>query len=87
MKRHNFAGGVKTHGQSDRWRAPGSIGSATEMSRVPKGKRMAGRHMRYTVYLPPETIGRLKEIAADVGLSQAETARMLRRPSASRSKT
>jgi hypothetical protein len=39
------------------------------------GKRMAGRHMRYTVYLAPETIGRLKEIAADVGLSQAETAR------------
>ena len=43
VKRHNFAGGVKTHGQSDRWRAPGSIGSATEMSRVPKGKRMPGR--------------------------------------------
>ena len=43
VKRNNFAGGVKTHGQSDRWRAPGSIGSATEMSRVPKGKRMAGR--------------------------------------------
>jgi large subunit ribosomal protein L3 len=43
VKRHKFAGGVKTHGQSDRWRAPGSIGSATEMSRVPKGKRMAGR--------------------------------------------
>ncbi len=43
VKRHHFAGGVKTHGQSDRWRAPGSIGSATEMSRVPKGKRMAGR--------------------------------------------
>lgn len=43
VKRHNFAGGVRTHGQSDRWRAPGSIGSATEMSRVPKGKAMAGR--------------------------------------------
>ena len=25
MKRHNFSGGPKTHGQSDRWRAPGSI--------------------------------------------------------------
>jgi large subunit ribosomal protein L3 len=43
VKRHNYAGGVKTHGQSDRWRAPGSIGSATEMARVPKGKTMAGR--------------------------------------------
>lgn len=44
VKRHHFAGGVKTHGQSDRLRAPGSIGSATEMARVPKGRRMAG-HM------------------------------------------
>lgn len=43
VKRHHFKGGVKTHGQSDRHRAPGSIGSATEMSRVPKGRRMAGR--------------------------------------------
>ena len=49
--------------------------SHQEASRATAGKRMAGRHMRYTVYLPPETIGRLKEIAADVGLSQAETAR------------
>lgn len=44
VRRHGFAGGVKTHGQSDRHRAPGSIGSATELSRVPKGQRMAG-HM------------------------------------------
>ncbi len=44
VKRHHFKGGVKTHGQSDRHRAPGSIGSATEMARVPKGRRMAG-HM------------------------------------------
>ena len=29
VKRHNFRGGPKTHGQSDRWRAPGSIGSGT----------------------------------------------------------
>lgn len=43
VKRHGFRGGVKTHGQSDRLRAPGSIGSATTMARVPKGKRMAGR--------------------------------------------
>lgn len=43
VKRHHFKGGVKTHGQSDRHRAPGSIGSATEMARVPKGRRMAGR--------------------------------------------
>jgi large subunit ribosomal protein L3 len=44
MKRHNFHGGPKTHGQSDRWRAPGSIGSGTTPGRVMKGMRMAG-HM------------------------------------------
>lgn len=44
MKRHNFRGGPKTHGQSDRWRAPGSIGSGTTPGRVLKGLKMAG-HM------------------------------------------
>jgi large subunit ribosomal protein L3 len=44
VKRHNFRGGPKTHGQSDRWRAPGSIGSGTTPGRVWKGMRMAG-HM------------------------------------------
>ena len=29
VKRHHFAGGPKTHGQSDRHRAPGSIGATT----------------------------------------------------------
>lgn len=44
VKRHHFAGGPKTHGQSDRHRAPGAIGSTTCPGRVYKGKRMAG-HM------------------------------------------
>ncbi len=44
IKRHHFRGGPKTHGQSDRWRAPGSIGSGTTPGRVMKGMRMAG-HM------------------------------------------
>jgi large subunit ribosomal protein L3 len=44
VKRHHFAGGPKTHGQSDRHRAPGSIGSTTTPGRVLKGMRMAG-HM------------------------------------------
>ncbi len=43
VRRHGFAGGPKTHGQSDRWRAPGSIGQTTTPGRVYKGKRMAGR--------------------------------------------
>ena len=44
VKRHHFAGGPKTHGQSDRHRAPGSIGATTSPGRVFKGMRMAG-HM------------------------------------------
>ena len=44
VKRHHFAGGPKTHGQSDRHRAPGSIGATTTPGRVFKGTRMAG-HM------------------------------------------
>jgi len=44
MKRHHFGGGPATHGQSDRARAPGSIGSTSTPGRVFKGMRMAG-HM------------------------------------------
>jgi large subunit ribosomal protein L3 len=44
VRRHHFHGGPKTHGQSDRHRAPGSIGSGTTPGRVYKGTRMAG-HM------------------------------------------
>ena len=43
VKRHGFSGGVRTHGQSDRQRAPGSIGASSYPSRVFKGQRMAGR--------------------------------------------
>jgi len=44
VKRYHFAGGPKTHGQSDRHRAPGSIGAGTSPGRVLKGLHMAG-HM------------------------------------------
>ncbi len=43
VKRHGFRGGPRTHGQSDRARAPGSIGSTSGMGRVIKGLKMAGR--------------------------------------------
>jgi large subunit ribosomal protein L3 len=43
VKRHSFRGGPKTHGQSDRWRAPGSVGAGSTPGRVFKGTRMAGR--------------------------------------------
>jgi large subunit ribosomal protein L3 len=50
VKRHGFRGGPKTHGQSDRLRAPGSVGQTTGISRVFKGKKMAGHmgNVRYT---------------------------------------
>ena len=44
VKRYHFAGGPKTHGQSDRHRAPGSRGSGTTPGRVYKGARGPG-HM------------------------------------------
>ena len=44
VKRWNFKGGPKTHGQSDRHRAPGSIGAGTSPGKVVKGKKMAGRY-------------------------------------------
>ncbi len=44
IKRHGFSGvGGTSHGQSDRERAPGSIGASSYPSRVFKGQRMAGR--------------------------------------------
>jgi large subunit ribosomal protein L3 len=47
VRRHHFKGGPKTHGQSDRLRAPGSVGASSYPSRTFKGQRMAG-HMGST---------------------------------------
>lgn len=49
VKRHHFRGGPRTHGQSDRERAPGSSGQTTTPGRVYKGKRMSGRMGHETV--------------------------------------
>lgn len=43
VKRHHFAGGPVTHGQSDRLRAPGSVGASSYPSRSYRGTRMGGR--------------------------------------------
>jgi large subunit ribosomal protein L3 len=43
IKRHNFSRQRKTHGQTDRERAPGSAGAGTSPGRTFKGKRSAGR--------------------------------------------
>lgn len=49
VKRYSFAGGPKTHGQSDRHRAVGSIGAGTDPGKVLKGKKMPGRMGSQTV--------------------------------------
>lgn len=60
VKRWHFAGGPKTHGQSDRQRAPGSIGLGTTPGRIFKGKKMAGRMGGDTV-----TVSNLIVVAVD----------------------
>ncbi|OGY68350.1 MAG: 50S ribosomal protein L3 [Candidatus Harrisonbacteria bacterium RIFCSPLOWO2_02_FULL_45_10c] len=57
VKRYSFAGGPKTHGQKNRYRAPGSIG-ATAPQRVIPGKKMGG-HMGMQQY----TIKNLKVVS------------------------
>src|SRR6185437_2803522 len=61
VKRHNFAGGPKTHGQSDRHRAPGSIGASATPSRVMKGLKMAGRMGNERVTVQNLTIVRVDQ--------------------------
>lgn len=63
VRRHNFKGGPATHGQSDRERAPGSIGQSATPGRVFKGKRMAGRMGSDTI-----TVKNLTVIEAGNGL-------------------
>ncbi|MPZ23990.1 MAG: 50S ribosomal protein L3 [Dehalococcoidia bacterium] len=60
VKRHNFRGGPKTHGQSDRHRAPGSIGAGTTPGHVLKGQKMAGHMGNATV-----TVRNLAVVRAD----------------------
>ena len=60
VKRYHFRGGPKTHGQSDRHRAPGSIGSNTNPGRVFKGLRMAGHMGAQRV-----TVSNLEVVSAD----------------------
>ncbi len=59
VKRYNFAGGPRSHGQKHSEREPGSIGGGLR-NRVPKGMRMAGRTGGDTV-----TIQNLKIVDVD----------------------
>ncbi len=63
VKRHNFRGGPRTHGQSDRERHPGSIGQTTTPGRVYKGKRMAGRMGQDTITVKNLTIVGMDPVA------------------------
>lgn len=65
VRRFNFKGGPKTHGQSDRHRAPGSVGQTTTPGRVYRGKRMAGR-----MGSDLKTIKNLKVVQIDADKSQ-----------------
>lgn len=59
VKRHRFRGGPKTHGQSDRWRAPGSLGGQRPQ-KVFKGLRGPG-HMGHEW----TTVQRLKVVKVE----------------------
>lgn len=61
VKRWGFKGGPRTHGQSDRLRAPGSIGAGTDPGRILKGKRMGGRMGQETVTLKNREIVDIKD--------------------------
>ena len=60
VKRYNFRGGPKTHGQSDRHRAPGSVGAGSTPGKVIKGLRMAGHMGDHRV-----TVRKLEVVEAD----------------------
>jgi large subunit ribosomal protein L3 len=59
VKRYNFGGGPRSHGQKHSEREPGSIGGGLR-TRVPKGMRMAGRTGSDTI-----TIRNLKVLNVD----------------------
>jgi large subunit ribosomal protein L3 len=69
VKRWHFAGGPKTHGQSDRHRAPGSIGQGTSPGRVYKGKRMAGRMGQERITIKNLIVVSVDEEKGLIGLS------------------
>ena len=61
VRRWNFAGGPKTHGQTSRHRSSGSIGAGTSPGRVWPGQKMAGHYGVDT-----KTIKGLRVVAADI---------------------
>ncbi len=85
MRRHNFAGGMASHGNSLSHRAPGSIGQRQTPGRVFKGKRMSGN-----MGMRNRTIENLRIVEVDVArnlllisgaVPGAEGGRVIVRPS------
>ena len=52
IKRHNFHTQPRTHGTKNTYRHPGSIGQASDPSRVFKGMKMAGHYGNAKITLP-----------------------------------
>lgn len=71
IKRWGFSRQPKTHGQSDRVRAPGSIGQTTGVARVFKGKKMAGRHGGLTRSVKNANVVHVDEEKQEVWLTGA----------------
>lgn len=70
VKRHGFKGvGGRTHGQSDRQRAPGSIGAGTTPGRVLKGLRMAGHYGVETISVSNLTVLHIDASNQEIWLS------------------
>ncbi|MCJ7827838.1 50S ribosomal protein L3 [Patescibacteria group bacterium] len=68
MKRWHFAGGPRTHGQSDRPRSPGSIGQGTTPGRVFKGKKMPGRSGGVRIMVQKLTVVKIDLEAQEIWL-------------------
>lgn len=68
MQRWSFKGGPKTHGQSDRARAPGSIGQGTSPGRIHKGKKMAGRYGGETYTIKNLQVIKVDTVANEIWL-------------------
>lgn len=69
MKRHNFRGGPRTHGQSDRARAVGSVGNRTTPGRVWPGKRLPGHYGTQMVTVTGLTVVHTNAATGEIWLS------------------
>ena len=62
VKKYNFSTQRKTHGQGDTYRHVGSIGNASDPSRVFPGKKMPGRYGNKTVSVKSLEVIKVNEL-------------------------